>query len=95
MGGTLEFEWDPAKARANLRKHRVPFIKACEVFRDTARSEHPDVFEDEERWMVLGRVEQTILAVVYAERNDRIRIISARKATIDEQKIYWHGHIPS
>lgn len=91
----MEFEWDPAKARANLRKHRVPFIKAGEVFKDAARSEHPEFSEDEERWIVLGRVEQTILAVIYTERNGRIRIISARKATSDEQKIYWHGQIPS
>lgn len=91
----MEFEWDPAKAQINLRKHRVPFAKASEVFKDPLRLERPDLFEPEERWIVLGRVEHSILSVVFTEREIGIRIISARKATRDEQKIYWDGQIPS
>jgi uncharacterized protein len=91
----LEFEWDPAKAESNLRKHSVPFLKACEVFKDSARIEQPDPNEDEERWIVLGRVEHVVLTVVYTHRENRIRIISARRATRYERQIYGNGEIPS
>jgi uncharacterized DUF497 family protein len=93
----LEFDWDPAKAQANLRKHGVPFHKACQVFKDAERLEQLDFSGDhtEERWDVLGRVEQTILFVVYTQRGQRIRLISARRATRNEQRSYWIGDIPA
>ena len=93
----MEFEWDPAKAKANLRKHKVPFLKACEVFKDENRLERLDASNSfgEERWMVLGRVEQTILFVVFTLRGERIRLISARRANRDEQRTYWTGEIPA
>ena len=91
----VEFEWYPAKAQANLRKHKVPFLLACEVFKDCSRLERLDVSSDygEERWTVLGRVEQTILFVVYTQRGQRIRLISARRANRDEQRKYWTGDL--
>jgi uncharacterized protein len=95
MGGAVEFEWDPAKAETNLRKHGVPFLKACEVFKDPQRLEQSDPYEGEERWIALGRVEHSILVVVFTERENKTRIISARKATRDEEKIYRLGHISS
>jgi uncharacterized DUF497 family protein len=93
----LEFDWDPLKAQANLRKHRVPFLKACEVFKDVNRLERLDNSGQygEERWNVLGRVEQAILFVVYTQRGERIRLISARRATRNEQQTYWNGEIPA
>ncbi|MGA3263877.1 MAG: BrnT family toxin [Terracidiphilus sp.] len=93
----MEFEWDPAKAETNLRKHRVPFLKASEVFKDGNRLERPDASGDydEERWIVIGRVERTILSVVYTQRGQRIRLISARRATRNEQRTYWTGDIPA
>src|ERR1035441_2085321 len=91
-----EFEWDPAKANANLRDHKVPFLKACEVFKDAKRLESPDPSNDydKERWNVLGLVDQAVLFVVYTLRGERIRMISARKATRNEQRIYWFGDTP-
>ena len=93
----MEFEWYPAKAKANLLKHKVPFPIACEVFKDGNRLEHPDASGDygEERWIVLGCVEQKVLSVVFTQRGLRIRLISARRATHNEQRIYWTGEIPS
>jgi len=93
----VEFEWDPAKAQANLRKHGVPFLMACEVFKDGSRREHTDVSDDygEERWIVLGRAGQKILSVVYTQRGQRIRLISARRANRNEQRSYWIGDIPA
>jgi hypothetical protein len=96
MSEVIEFEWDPAKAAANLRRHKVPFIKAIEVFNDPMRLERPDESEDygEDRWIVLGCVEERVLFVVYTQRRIRIRLISARKANRDEQRKYWAGQIP-
>jgi hypothetical protein len=93
----VEFEWDPAKAEANLRKHKVPFLMACEAFKDGNRLERLDVTCDygEERWSVLGRVQQTILFVVYTQREQRILLISARRANRDEQQSYWTGDLPA
>lgn len=66
MNQETEFEWNPAKAEANLRKHKVPFVKAIEIFKDPMRVERPDESEvdGEDRWLVLGSVEQRILLVV-------------------------------
>jgi uncharacterized DUF497 family protein len=93
----VEFEWDPTKAEANLRKHGVAFRKEARIFTDPCRQEHPDTAEDygEGRWLMLGRFDQTILAVVFTQREQRIRIISARRASIDEQGFYWNGYLPS
>jgi uncharacterized DUF497 family protein len=93
----MEYEWDPAKAQANLRKHGIPFHKDCQVFKDAGRLEQLDFssHHDEERWDVLGRVEQTILYVVFTQRDQRIRLISARRATRNEQRSYWLGDIPA
>jgi hypothetical protein len=89
----MEFEWDPAKAAANLRKHGIPFRMACEVFKDI---DHLESLEDscdygEERWIVLGCVKEKVLAVVYAIRGNRTRLISARKATQNEEREYRSG----
>jgi uncharacterized DUF497 family protein len=91
----MEFDWDPAKAQSNLHKHGVLFLMACEVFKDGSRLEHADVSGDydEERWIVLGRVGQKILSVVYTQRGQRIRLISARRADRDEQRTYWTGDL--
>lgn len=89
----LDFDWDPAKAQANLRKHKVPFLIACEVFKDVNRLERLDTSGQygEERWTAIGRVEETILFVVYTQRGQRTRLISARRATRNEQRSYWTG----
>ena len=92
----VDFEWDPAKAEANLRKHGVPFLKAMEVFQDAFRQDQLDISNDygEDRWITLGRVEHTVLHVVSTQRGESIRLISARKATRNEQRIYWNGYLP-
>jgi hypothetical protein len=92
----VDFEWDPTKADSNLRKHGVTFLKAIGVFQDASRQDQPDTSNDfgEERWITLGRVEQIVLHVVYTQRAENIRLISARKATRNEQRIYWNGYLP-
>lgn len=87
----MKFEWDEEKAVANEQKHGVAFATAVFVFFDPNRLEDydQDHDEDEDRWFTIGLVEQRLLMVVYTERRGGvIRIISARKATKNEQKAY-------
>jgi uncharacterized DUF497 family protein len=88
----LEFEWHAAKAEANIRAHGVSFELATTVFRDPFAVELLDDREDygEERFVIVGMAEGHILLfVAYTERNERIRIISARRATQSEQDEYY------
>ncbi len=86
-----DFEWDEAKARTNLRKHHVAFTDAVTVFLDPRAIDAPDL-EHAERFVVIGRATSSrVLFVVYAERGDRIRIISARKASAPQRRIYEEG----
>ena len=90
----MTYEWDPAKAAANVQKHRVAFEEAASVFLDPAALtfSDPDHSEDEDRAITIGRsARQRVLFVAHAERDDRIRIISARRATRREQKQYEEG----
>jgi uncharacterized DUF497 family protein len=83
-----EFEWDDAKAEANLRKRNISFRAASRVFDDVLALIEQDVSEDygEDRCLATGLVEGLLVTVAYTERGDRIRIISARKANSDEQR---------
>jgi hypothetical protein len=86
----LRFEWDNSKAKDNFAKHGVSFELAKRVFDDPFAVEFPDDREDydEERFAIIGIVEGRILYVIYAERKNIIRIISARSATRHEQEPY-------
>jgi len=90
------FEWDPAKAKTNRRKHGVSFEHAAGLFLDPAAISEPDDEhgEAEERWVTIGRDSRgRILVIVHtfresSARGRRIRIISARKATKREVRQY-------
>lgn len=84
------FEWDDDKAKANLEKHRIDFADARLVFDDPGVLDDLDDIADygEERFRALGMVNGRLIAVFYALREARIRIISARKPTRTEQNEY-------
>jgi uncharacterized DUF497 family protein len=90
------FEWDARKARINLEKHRVSFDEACTIFHDPLLVTFSDEFhsETDDRFISIGMSErERILLVVHTELDERddqiiIRIISSRKATLSERKIY-------
>ena len=86
----LKFEWSKAKAEDNYAKHGVGFELAKRVFDDPFAVEFHDNRQDygEERFVILGTVDGRVFYVAYTERNDAIRIISARSATNHEQEIY-------
>ena len=85
----VDFEWDPRKAAANLRKHGVSFQEAQEAFDDELGAYYPDSLHPE-RFVLIGYSRrQRLLYVVHAEvKADTIRIISARKATKHEKEHY-------
>lgn len=90
---SLRFEWDPRKAAANRQKHGVSFEDAQSVFSDERARliDDPDHSEDEDRFLLLGLSSSLRLLVVahcYRVEGNVIRIISARKATRDEQDYY-------
>ena len=90
---SIQFEWDPKKAQANLRKHKVSFEDAQSVFADehALLIDDPDHSEEEDRFVLLGMSHSLrLLVVVHCYRTEGrvIRIISARKADADEQTIY-------
>jgi len=75
-----DFAWEEAKAAENYAKHGVSFEFAIEVFKDPFAIERLDDREDygEDRFILIGSTEGSILTIVYTDRNDRIRIISSR-----------------
>lgn len=90
----MSYEWDPAKARANFKKHGVYFADAVAVLEDEFALTIRDLLsETEERWITLGRdAINRVLVVVYTWREDRIRLISARLATPHERSQYEDRH---
>ena len=84
------FEWDDDKARSNLARHNIDFMDAKSVFNDPGALDDPDDTLDygEERYRAIGVVNMRLIAVFYTLRDNRIRIISARKATRKEHDDY-------
>ncbi|MEX0863825.1 MAG: BrnT family toxin [Acidimicrobiia bacterium] len=87
----MEFEWDPDKADSNLRKHDVSFDEAATAFADPLSSTipDPDHFTEEDRFVLMGETYYgRLVVVVFIERGERFRIISARLATRRERRSY-------
>ena len=88
---SLLFEWDASKARSNFKKHRVSFEEATTIFGDPmAITIESSVVGGEKRLVTIGRSStgRFVIVVVHTDRNDRIRIISARPASRAERKQY-------
>ena len=90
MNDLLIFEWDEEKNRINFRKHGIYFQTAAKVFYDinhvVLRDEDHSQWED--RYQAIGKV-NNVLMVVHTKRGDCIRIISARRATREERRLYY------
>ena len=87
----LLFEWDPKKARLNIKIHGVSFDEASTAFRDPLSQtiEDPLHSDYEERFVLIGRsIQGRLLVIVHTDRGERIRIISARLATKKERLKY-------
>jgi uncharacterized DUF497 family protein len=87
----VAFEWDPAKAVANLAKHGVTFEEALTVFMDPVARIHsdPDHSEAEAREIIVGNsIHQRLPLVSFVERGEKVRLISARVSTKKERRDY-------
>jgi uncharacterized protein len=85
----ISYEWDPNKEKSNYKKHRVKFADAVGVFEDENALTIQDEHKGEDRFITIGKdFLSRILVVVYTFRDIVIRIISARKATARERKMY-------
>ena len=87
---SLKVEWNKSKAEDNYAKHGISFELAKAVFEDPFAIGFLDDRQDygEERFAILGRAQGSLLYVAYTERMDAVRIISARRATKNEQETY-------
>ena len=87
----ITFEWDNNKAKTNVLKHDVSFEESATIFSDERTITIHDIIHSvsEKRWITIGRsVKNRVIVVVHTERNNRIRIISSRKASKKEKKQY-------
>ncbi len=90
----MKIEWDPKKARLNLRKHKVSFEEASTALSDlmAATGADPDHSITEDRYITFGvSYRDQLLVVNHTEEDETIRIISARLASKGERKIYEEG----
>ena len=90
----MEFAWDSEKAQSNLAKHGLSFDEAATAFGDplSLTIPDPDHSDDEDRFVLLGEsYAGRLVVVVFTERGERIRIISARIATPRERRAYEEG----
>lgn len=93
---TLNFEWDENKNQINKKKHGLSFETAREVFYDeyAILFDDPDHSIDEDRFLIIGQIRSEQICIVshcYRDNENCIRIISARRATKNEQKAYLEG----
>ncbi|WP_405041360.1 BrnT family toxin [Phenylobacterium sp.] len=90
--GALDFEWDPAKAASNERKHDVRFGAAIEVFLDGHRldADATRKGDGEDRRKVVGVIDGRLLTLVYSRRGQVVRVISARPSNAQEARRYGY-----
>lgn len=84
----MQFEFDETKSQSNNEKHGLDFVEAQELWKDPQRLEIPARTEDEPRYLVIGKIGDRHWSAVITYRNEKIRIISVRRARKEEVAIY-------
>jgi uncharacterized protein len=84
----MPFEFDSRKSAANKAKHGIDFVEPQEIWTDTDRLEIPARTPDEPRYQVIGRIGEKTWSAFITYRNEKIRIISVRRARADEEARY-------
>ena len=88
----MKFEWDENKRKLNLAKHGIDFKDAHQIFKRITFTFEDDRYDyGEERYITIGMLRGTVVVVAHTESDDVIRLISIRKATKHEQKLYYKG----
>lgn len=86
----MNFKWDENKRQTNVRKHKIDFADAQKIFQGHTVTLLDDrVDYEEERYISFGMIGEIVIAVVHTENKEEIRIISARRASKYEEKIYF------
>jgi uncharacterized protein len=84
----MSFEFDPAKSKANKAKHGIDFIDAQELWSDPDLLEIPTKTTDEQRFIVIGKIEEKHWSGIITYRDENIRIILVRRARDEEVELY-------
>jgi len=88
----VKFEWDEVKRQTNLSNHKFDFTEAEIVFSGITFAFEDDRFEyGEDRFITLGLLRETVVVIAHTERNDTVRVISMRKGTNNEQRLYFEN----
>lgn len=86
----MKFVWDETKRKSNLLKHGMDFADAESVFRGATLTFQDDRTDyGEQRFLTIGMLRNRVVVIAHTEQNDLFRIISMRKASKNEQKIYF------
>jgi uncharacterized DUF497 family protein len=91
-GSTVEFEWDEDKRLSNVEKHGIDFAKARALFDGRPVTHLPSTYRDEIRTLAVGRIDGVFWTVVWTKRDERIRLISARRSRQREIALYLLEH---
>ncbi|MGB5632309.1 MAG: BrnT family toxin [Waterburya sp.] len=83
----MKLEWDENKRRSNLEKHGFDFLDARRVLQDNHLLKQTS-YSSEERWLAVGLLEEVEVTIIYTKRQDKIRIISMRRARHEERRAY-------
>jgi uncharacterized DUF497 family protein len=90
----MRFTWDEEKRKRNLQKHGIDFRDAAAVFSGPTFTIEDDRFDyQEERFITLGLLRGIVAVIAHTEQSDTIHVISMRKATRHEQKLYFQGFV--
>ncbi|MCD6681151.1 MAG: BrnT family toxin [Burkholderiaceae bacterium] len=84
----MRFEFDPAKSASNRSKHGIDFVQAQDLWRDDNLLEVPARTTDEPRFLVVGRIRDTMWSAVITYRGEAIRLISVRRSRREEIELY-------
>lgn len=84
----MEFEFDTLKSRRNKLKHGIDFNRAQVLWDDPDYLEIPARTQGETRWLVIGRIERVLYSAVITYRDERVRLISVRRARKEEVQLY-------
>jgi uncharacterized DUF497 family protein len=88
----MKFTWDETKRQVNLAKHGLDFAEADSVSRGVTFTVEDDRFEyGEERFITIGLLGETVVVMAHTEQDDVIRVISMRRATGNEQHLYYRA----
>ena len=86
----MRFIWHESKRQTNLRKHGIDFVEATHVFAGPTFTFEDDREDyDEQRWITLGLLGESVVVIVHTETEDQIRVISMREADNDEQSLFF------